>query len=845
MDGRMENIKQIDDTPSDGGSEQKPTGWENMDINANDHHENTSNIPESDKTTWDNIGEKVPFQPKSNTEEHSSLDESKYEKDKERISETFLDYDNILKIVFEASEEGMDFDFECSNNDEYLSRKIVENLRDISSISPTEDEDIWRYSIRDTIFIDVSRSTGDIQSVNKLTSFELRSLAQGKENGVPFSREKLTDFRPKTDLHTHFAGAITPDSLIEVGKKHNISYPAEYLTKAGVDVSQYRVDENGNIELSSVNDDDLDALKARLMISPVTQETFNKMEDVYALRGPFTKNKELFPDLLHSLAETYRDTGVEYAELSYSSFIGDREYMEMINQNVPEIEAETGVKLRFVAGLWRHSDKEWNMDDTDRIIGIARSPYIVGVDFMGHETNSTETFKDELQALANYTMSEDPDFTIRVHAGENPMFKDNVKDTLRIIYDEHKAREEADGQKYSMPRVRIGHGLYGVDEETIQLAKEMGAIIEFNISSNLALNNINSIAEIPIKKYLDAGVDVVLGTDGGGLYSTVGEQEALLATAAGLEPEDFEKMRQTEAKILAKATEREMSHPRLDDVNPLYDNVVYSTPDGQPRYSRAVSERYAAEKAEAARQLDERLEKIGIITNSEEVEKATDGKTPVMITGASKSNWPNITPEDQRNIALTMQVLADVLNPDTAFIVTGGTNFGVEKTMHEAVHRRNESNPDNPMVLLGTLTMEATHEESGGVEPDTITHATILEHDGRKAENWMDLPDTQLEYVKDRDGYMIAVGGGGVVNDMIQRGYNLDVDMQLMDGPYGASTNKSRSLAGNDYSFKTAEDLVRRLYAKNPAMFIDGFSINKISNFIQQAKKEIITLEGI
>ena len=165
--------------------------------------------------------------------------------------------------------------------------------------------------------------------------------------------------------------------------------------------------------------------------------------------------------------------------------------------------------------------------------------------------------------------------------------------------------------------------------------------------------------------------------------------------------------------------------------------------------------------------------------------------------------------------------------------------------MHEAVHRRNESNPDNPMVLLGTLTMEATHEESGGVEPDTITHATILEHDGRKAENWMDLPDTQLEYVKDRDGYMIAVGGGGVVNDMIQRGYNLDVDMQLMDGPYGASTNKSRSLAGNDYSFKTAEDLVRRLYAKNPSMFIDGFSINKISNFIQQAKKEIITSEGI
>ena len=820
------------------------TGWENMDPSssqpkdAENITDQISDLP-SNPASWDNMAEQVPFHPNTTTEEHSSLDESKYEKDRERLSESFLDYGNILKIVFEASEDGVDFDLECASNDEHLNRKIVDNLRSISSISPTDDEDIWRYSIRDTIFIDVSRSTGDIKSVNKLTSFELRSLAQGKENGVPFSREKLSDFTPKTDLHTHFAGAITPDSLIDVGKRHGISYPAQYLKKVGVDTSQYEVDGSGNVNINAISEDDLNALKSGLMISPVTQETFNKMEEVYALRGPFTKNKELFPDLLHSLAETYRETGVEYAELSYSSFINDRDYMKMLEENIPQIEAETGVKLRFVAGLWRHSDKEWNMDDTDRITSIARSPYIVGVDFMGHETNSTESFEDELKMLAEYAMAADPNFTIRVHAGENPMFKNNVKDTLRIIHDAHAARETADGREYDMPRVRIGHGLYGVDEETIQLAKDMGAIVEFNISSNLALNNINSIAEIPIKKYLDAGVDVVLGTDGGGIYSTVGEQESLLATAAGLEPEDFEKLRQTEAKVLAREKAREVGHMPITDIDSMYDNIRYSTPDGKPRYNQAVSDRYATEKAEAARQLDERLEQIGIVTDAVEVERATDGKIPVMITGASKSNWPNITPEDQQKIALTMQVLADTLNPDTAFIVTGGTNFGVEKTMHEAVHRRNESDPDNPMVLLGTLTMEATHEESGGIEPDTITHATILEHDGKKAENWMDLPDTQLEYVKDRDGYMVAIGGGGVVNDMIQRGYNLDVNMQLMDGPYGASTNKSKSLAGNNYSFRTAEDLIRRLYAENPAMFAKDFSIDEIGNLIQKAETEV------
>ena len=154
------------------------TGWENMNTN-NSHSKDTENSVNEisdkspDPTTWDNMAEQVPFHPNTTTEEHSSLDESKHEKDRERLSESFLDYGNILKIVFEASEDGVDFDLECASNDEHLNRKIVDNLRSISSISPTEDEDIWRYSIRDTIFIDVSRSTGDIKSVNKLTSFEL------------------------------------------------------------------------------------------------------------------------------------------------------------------------------------------------------------------------------------------------------------------------------------------------------------------------------------------------------------------------------------------------------------------------------------------------------------------------------------------------------------------------------------------------------------------------------------------------------------------------------------------------------------------------------------------------
>ena len=237
--------------------------------------------------------------------------------------ESFLDYNQILKVIFEITGERVDYDFICSTKDERLSNSIIENLKSISSLEETDNPEICRLSINDTIFINVNKRTGEIESVNKLTSFETRLLAQSKTDSVPFSREQTVDFSPKTDLHTHFAGAIRPDTLIEVGKAHNIGYPASLLTELGIDVKKYSIDDEGNVALTSIDKEDIEAMKSQFMISPVTKETFKRMEKIYALRGPFTKNKELFLDYLRALAEDYKRTGVEYAELSFSSFLHD------------------------------------------------------------------------------------------------------------------------------------------------------------------------------------------------------------------------------------------------------------------------------------------------------------------------------------------------------------------------------------------------------------------------------------------------------------------------------------------------------------------------------------------
>ena len=519
--------------------------------------------------------------------------------------ETFFDYNQILKVIFELSGESIDYDFICSTEDGRLSQNIIENLKSISSLTETEKPDICRLSINDTIFININKNTGEIESINNLTAFETRLLAQGKEKYVPFNRENKSEFSPKTDLHTHFAGALTPDTMIKVGIAHNIGYPADKLEQMGIDISEYLVVKENRVQLTRLSENDIGILKQHLIISPVTQETFNTMEEIYAYRGPFTKNRELFPDFLRELANDYKRNGVDYAELSFSSLTEGwkpEEYMQMLEDNLPQIEQETGVKIRFLAGLWRHSDEPYNQDIIDTLVTVAKSPYIVGCDYMGHESNQSLDFKEQLQRLADYAMENDPDFAIRIHAGENPIYKTNMYDALKIIYDQHAKKQQEENaiaqsegretNKIPMPQVRIGHGLYGLDitedgnwnkveqDGVIKLIKEMGAIVEFNMSSNLALNNINDISTIPIKRYVDAGVDIVLGTDGHGLYSTFGKQEALLASAAGLEIKDFEHLIQTEQRVLDRARRREQTHPRITDIQALYDSVIHTGENG-------------------------------------------------------------------------------------------------------------------------------------------------------------------------------------------------------------------------------------------------------------------------
>ena len=98
------------------------------------------------------------------------------------------------------------------------------------------------------------------------------------------------------------------------------------------------------------------------------------------------------------------------------------------------------------------------------------------------------------------------------------------------------------------------------------------------------------------------------------------------------------------------------------------------------------------------------------------------------------------------------------------------------------------------------------------------------------------MPDTVLNVVAENKGEMIAIGGGGIVRDMIQRAHNMNLGINLMNGPEGASTEKATIM--QEYAFEGAKGLIKKLYKRHPDIFVENFDIKHLNQYVEKAKNE-------
>ena len=190
-----------------------------------------------------------------------------------------------------------------------------------------------------------------------------------------------------------------------------------------------------------------------------------------------------------------------------------------------------------------------DMAQIDGLLDDDKSKHIVGYDIMGYETKMTNAEKYYLEQkikriLKDYKYNDEKSGysgkrIIRIHAGETRESSGNVLYVLQLI---NKIKSDPQFSKVAQNfEFRIGHGVFIFDEqkkadEVVRLLIELGVIVEVNLSSNYALDNVDEITQVPIQRFREGamvdkhrqGVKYVVSTDGGGVYRTSILQEGLL-----------------------------------------------------------------------------------------------------------------------------------------------------------------------------------------------------------------------------------------------------------------------------------------------------------------------------
>lgn len=760
-----------------------------------------------------------------------------------------------------------------------LNTRIYESLlwnlyNSVSIREQLNDSKKFDVCIGEQPFFEIDMETKTLKTMHTLTADEVRILGQGKFPGLMVGsgafqkkaiaqRDVNTDFGIKTDLHSHLSAVLSGEDLIEVGSKSNISYPLKLALSIGLDVEGLIPDKNGKLKLNDIlakNPKNAKTMIDSLEICPYTYETFDRLEEIYTAREPFTKNKAILEPILWKIAEKYVNDGVEYVELSSTEVIRDLEFLCKMHEILPKIEEfwqRNGktIKIRFLAAIARDAIEEKKNDEVDRIKEVARvSPYIVGVDFLGHESNPASAIGPQIQEMVTWASNLDWPFTIRIHGGETDIY-DNVKQSLKFVEIAYK-KELLKNPNAKLPPIRIGHAVYKMnstestdkslnklkmpDPEINRLIFELNVKGESAHTSNLALDNIMYYNEV-VRRSINNGWPTLIATDGGGFYGTTSKEELIL-TRSDFSEEEIALARQlineTENEIIemnSKGFElrmqrfNEMLNKQLEEehtgnISSLF-NFNYR--NGAPAYignsKEVVDQNNRENKQKIIEFIRFMLEKSGINIverdNYGGFEQRIAGKTPIMIANtALNANNFDLT-EASSKMKEIIDFLVDSLDEEKAFFVIGGIKSGAEQYLLKRLHERKDKKFD----VLDFVTEQALLKMEVMDKYRTITDAIILENKNKRS--GFAIPKEVSRFLKEYKGMMIASQGDAVLADVITNVFNEgDIPLYLDSQSKGTTRNKAKlyhdftynQIEDSIYMFATAEDFKKLFSQNNP-----------------------------
>ncbi|WP_368882587.1 adenosine deaminase [Proteus mirabilis] len=294
---------------------------------------------------------------------------------------------------------------------------------------------------------------------------------------------------PLTDLHRHLDGNIRPETILDLAQQHNIALPAY----------------------------ELETLRPHVQITknePSLVSFLQKLDWGVAVLADLDACRRVAYENVVDVA----NAGIDYAELRFSPY-----YMAMKHQLPIE-----GVVEAIIDGV---QDALHTYDVEIRLIGILSRTF--GENACQQELNGLLKHQDKITALdlagdelgfpghlfqPHFNRARDTGWKITVHAGEAA--------GAESIW--HAIKE--------LGATRIGHGVKAIeDPRLMDYLAEHQIGIESCLTSNIQTSTIASLAQHPLKKFLEHGIIASLNTDDPAVEGIELKHEyTVAAPAAGL-----------------------------------------------------------------------------------------------------------------------------------------------------------------------------------------------------------------------------------------------------------------------------------------------------------------------
>lgn len=316
---------------------------------------------------------------------------------------------------------------------------------------------------------------------------------------------------PLIDLHRHLDGSVRLQTILDLGRKHNLDLPAF----------------------------DLEALRPHVQVmdvQPGIMAFISKFKWMIAILVDYEACHRIgYENVLDAHAE-----GIDYIELRFSPlFMAEANgldpagVVEAAAAGIRQGVEETGVKANLIGILSRHYGPERAMLELQALL-IHRDS-LVALDLAGDEAS----FPGSL-FVDHFRLARQEGLQVTVHAGEGAG-PESVWQAIR-----------------GLGATRIGHAARAIEDAAlIAYMAEHRIGVEANLTSNVQTSTVASYKDHPLKAMLDAGVLATINSDDPGISNiTLPYEYEVAAPQAGLSESDIRRA-QHNALELAFLTEDE------------------------------------------------------------------------------------------------------------------------------------------------------------------------------------------------------------------------------------------------------------------------------------------------